>query len=98
VLLDADTTEAMQRFVLAAESGELDTEAGFRGAAKAIGKETGVRGRGLFHPLRELTTGQEMGPELARLIPLIQAGARLGVRPDVLSVQARLAAALEVQE
>jgi len=92
--LDGDLAEAMRRFAAAAAGGDLDTEDGFRDAARAIGKETGLRGRGLFHPLRELTTGQDMGPELARLIPLIQAGARLSVQPAVMSVEARLATAL----
>ena len=37
---------------------------------------------------------EDMGPELARLIPLIQEGSRLSVQPAVLSVEARLAVAL----
>ncbi len=92
--IDGDLAGAMGRFAAAAAAGELDTEDGFRNAARAIGKATGLRGRGLFHPLRELITGQDMGAELARLIPLIQAGSRLAVRPAVLSVEARLAVAL----
>jgi len=95
--VDGDLAEAMRRFAHAAAEDDLDTEDGFRDAARAIGKETGLRGRGLFHPLRELTTGQGMGPELARLIPLIQAGSRLPVQPPVLSIAARLAAALGQQ-
>lgn len=93
--VDGDLAEAMRRFAAAAAGGDLDTEDGFRGAARAIGKETGLRGKRLFHPLRKLTTGQDMGPELARLIPLIQAGTRLSVQPAVLSVEARLAVVLE---
>ncbi len=92
--LAGDLADAMRRFADAAAAGDLDTEDGFRAVARTIGKETGLRGRGLFHPLRELTTGQDMGPELARLIPLIQAGSRLAVQPAVLSVEARLAVAL----
>jgi len=58
--IDGDLAEAMSRFAAAAAGGELDTEDGFRNAARTIGKETGLRGRGLFHPLRELTTGQDI--------------------------------------
>ena len=32
---------------------------------------TGRKGRALFHPLRLALTGQEAGPELALLLPLI---------------------------
>lgn len=38
---------------------------------KAVQVETGVKGRGLFHPLRLALTGQERGPELKKLLPLI---------------------------
>src|SRR5262249_34430710 len=38
---------------------------------KAVGTETGAKGRGLFHPLRLALTGAEHGPELKKLLPLI---------------------------
>lgn len=38
---------------------------------KAVGAATGAKGRGLFHPLRLALTGQEHGPELKKLLPLI---------------------------
>ncbi|MCX7280528.1 MAG: glutamate--tRNA ligase [Alphaproteobacteria bacterium] len=38
---------------------------------KAVSAETGAKGRGLFHPLRLALTGQEHGPELKKLLPLI---------------------------
>jgi glutamyl-tRNA synthetase len=38
---------------------------------KAVGAETGAKGRGLFHPLRLALTGVEHGPELKKLLPLI---------------------------
>ncbi|HEY4274463.1 MAG TPA: hypothetical protein VGM68_03185, partial [Rhizomicrobium sp.] len=38
---------------------------------KAVGAETGAKGRGLFHPLRLALTGLEHGPELKKLLPLI---------------------------
>ena len=37
----------------------------------AVKAKTGRKGRALFHPLRLALTGQEAGPELARLLPLI---------------------------
>ena len=37
----------------------------------AVARETGRKGRALFHPLRLALTGRETGPELAKLLPLI---------------------------
>lgn len=33
---------------------------------------TGRKGKGLFMPLRKALTGQERGPEMADLLPLLQ--------------------------
>lgn len=38
---------------------------------KAVAAATGAKGRALFHPLRLALTGQEHGPELKKLLPLI---------------------------
>lgn len=38
---------------------------------QAISAETGAKGRDLFRPLRMALTGQQNGPELANLLPLI---------------------------
>ncbi len=49
----------------------------------AVKRETGAKGRALFHPLRLALTGQEAGPELKALLPLIgraRAEARLNGR------------------
>ncbi len=46
----------------------------------ALKRETGRKGRDLFHPLRLALTGRESGPEFAALLPLIgraRASARL---------------------
>ena len=38
---------------------------------KAVAQATGLKGKSLFHPLRLALTGQEHGPELKKLLPLI---------------------------
>jgi glutamyl-tRNA synthetase len=51
---------------------------------KAVQATTGAKGRTLFHPLRLALTGQETGPELRALLPLIgpdRARARLSGLP-----------------
>jgi glutamyl-tRNA synthetase len=47
------------------------TETTWKAWTDAIRSETGVKGRALFMPLRLALTGQEHGPELAPLLPLI---------------------------
>jgi glutamyl-tRNA synthetase len=37
----------------------------------AIAAATGAKGRALYHPLRLALTGEEQGPEMAALLPLI---------------------------
>ncbi len=54
--------------LLPPEPWDETTWAAWTGAVKAA---TGAKGRALFHPLRLALTGQEQGPELAKLLPLI---------------------------
>lgn len=51
----------------------------FREVAQAVQKKTGHKGRELFHPIRVALTGKASGPELAKLIPVIEEGAKLSV-------------------
>jgi len=43
----------------------------FRAWARAVGEQTGTRGRGLFRPLRAALTGTLHGPELAQAVALM---------------------------
>jgi glutamyl-tRNA synthetase len=64
--------------LLPAEPWDEATWSAWTGAVKAA---TGRKGKALFHPLRLALTGEESGPELAALLPLIgraKALARLG--------------------
>jgi len=42
-----------------------------------IKKETGAKGKDLYHPLRVALTARASGLELDRLIPLVEEGAKL---------------------
>ena len=86
----AHEQSALHAFVAASERGALACVEGFRAAAGEISAATGARGRGLFHPLRVALTGAQQGPELARLVPLIERGAELGIEPRVADVATRL--------
>jgi nondiscriminating glutamyl-tRNA synthetase len=75
--------------------GDLDVE-NFRVIAKAVGKRTGAKGRGLYHPLRVAITGRNAGPELDKLVPLLEAGKHQDLPRRVLGVQERIEAVVEL--
>jgi glutamyl-tRNA synthetase/nondiscriminating glutamyl-tRNA synthetase len=62
----------------------------FRAVTKEVQKETGKKGRDLFHPIRVAITGAVSGPELEKLIPIFEAGAKLPLARHVKSVAERL--------
>ncbi len=66
--------------VLPPEPWSMETWSEWTAAVKV---ETGAKGKALFHPLRMALTGQESGPDLKSLLPLIgrvRAAARLSGR------------------
>ncbi|MGH9469762.1 MAG: glutamate--tRNA ligase [Terriglobia bacterium] len=96
---DPETRDAIEapaaREVLAAflpkalEAGEMSYER-FRGIMRAVQKETGKKGRELFHPVRVALTGVPSGPELEKLIPIFEEGAKLDLTRPVMSCAQRL--------
>lgn len=50
--------------------GELTADS-WKAWTDAVKAETGVKGRGLFMPLRQALTGQSHGPDMAMLLPMI---------------------------
>ena len=69
--------------------GELTYEK-FREIAKSVQKETGKKGKDLFHPIRVALTGAASGPELEKLIPIFEQGAKLELARPVKSCAQRL--------
>jgi len=59
-----------------AAAGPLDRES-FRAAAGRVRAATGIKGKGLFHPIRTALTGADSGPELDLAVPSIDRGAEL---------------------
>lgn len=56
-----------------------------------IKKETGIKGKELFHPLRVALTARASGLELDKFIPLVEAGARLDFPRRIKSCLERIA-------
>lgn len=61
----------------------------FRKIVSKLKHATGRKGRQLFYPLRIALTGRSSGPELDKLIPLLETASRLGV-PGVLGCRERI--------
>ena len=53
-------------------------------------KETGKKGKDLFHPIRMALTGAASGPELEKLIPIFELGSKLPLLHHVKSAAERL--------
>jgi glutamyl-tRNA synthetase/nondiscriminating glutamyl-tRNA synthetase len=104
-IFDYDAGKAVQELELSAMTGaravlaafipkvlaesELSYER-FRAVTKEVQSETGKKGRELFHPIRVAITGAVSGPELEKLIPIFEAGAKLPLPRRVKSVAERL--------
>ncbi|HET9481410.1 MAG TPA: hypothetical protein VFP98_06610, partial [Candidatus Polarisedimenticolia bacterium] len=73
----------------------LTTREVWRETAVEVGRALGVRGRALYHAIRVAVTAADEGPELDRLVPLIEEGSGLDLPSPVLSCarRARLVAA-----
>jgi glutamyl-tRNA synthetase/nondiscriminating glutamyl-tRNA synthetase len=87
---DAGAREVLKTFIpkVLAETGL--TYERFREISKSVQKETGKKGKDLFHPLRVALTGAVSGPELEKLIPIFEEGSKLPLARRVKSVAERL--------
>ncbi|MFN8007046.1 MAG: glutamate--tRNA ligase [Terriglobia bacterium] len=54
-----------------------------------VKSKSGKKGKQLFHPIRVALTGSESGPELDKLVPLIEEGSRLPLPSPILNCQER---------
>ncbi len=88
----------VEAFLAKAEAMDLSVGGVYKEAVLAIRNELGVKGRALYHPIRLALTAAESGPDLERLVPLLEKGSRLGLPSPVLSPSARLHRVLEGQK
>jgi glutamyl-tRNA synthetase len=87
---DDQATAVVSAFAAASRAGELASEEGYLSVVQQVKESTGAKGRGLFHPLRLAISGADSGPELKRLIPLLEAGAVTSLEPPVAGVAERI--------
>jgi glutamyl-tRNA synthetase/nondiscriminating glutamyl-tRNA synthetase len=90
VMEESDSRQVVKAFIpRALAAGEMNYER-FRDVARAVQRETGKRGKELFHPIRVAVTGANSGPELEKLIPILEEGAKLPLPCPVKGVSERL--------
>jgi nondiscriminating glutamyl-tRNA synthetase len=68
----------------------------YRSVAAETGRRTGTKGRDLYHPIRLALTGLPSGPELLRLVPLIETAADLDLPRPVPGCRERCGRVLKV--
>src|SRR5690348_17230594 len=86
----AGASEVLKRVTAKILEGQHLTSARFREILKEVQKETGRKGKELFHPVRIALTASDSGPELEKLVPILEKGAELDLQPPVRSVADRL--------
>jgi len=62
----------------------------YRDAVNAVKAKTGQKGKNLFHPIRVAVTAKASGPELEKLIPLLERGSRLNLPREIMSARQRV--------
>jgi nondiscriminating glutamyl-tRNA synthetase len=90
LLADSGAREVLKAFIPKILMENPLTYERFREIAKAVQKETGKKGKDLFHPIRVAVTGAASGPELEKLVPLYETGSKLPLAHHVKSVAERL--------
>jgi glutamyl-tRNA synthetase/nondiscriminating glutamyl-tRNA synthetase len=90
LLASPDALEVLKAFIPKVLAESTLAYQRFREITKAVQKETGKKGKDLYHPIRMAVTGAASSPELEKLIPLYEEGAKLSLGQHVKSVAERL--------
>ncbi len=62
----------------------------YKEAVLGVMKSTGTKGKGLFRPIRLAITGKTFGPELDKIIPIIEKGSQLTLQTEIPGVLDRV--------
>jgi glutamyl/glutaminyl-tRNA synthetase len=94
VLAEPGATQVIRSFeqVLSRDPAPMVDAEVYRRCVLQVRDLTGLKGKNLFRPVRVAVTGRASGPELERLIPLLEQGSRLDLPVKVEGVRARVVA------
>jgi nondiscriminating glutamyl-tRNA synthetase len=70
----------------------------FQTLADEVRRETGAKGRDLYHPMRVALTGAPSGPEMVKLLPIIEEGSRLPLPRRIAPCAERAASLLSASQ
>jgi len=91
---EPEAKRVIEAFLAKAEETDLSAPGAYREAVLAIKNEEKVKGKALFHPIRVALTARESGPDLERLVPLLERGSRLALPVPVHSPADRVRSVL----
>ena len=92
ILAEPDAVTVIKAFeanLLADPSPTVDFEV-YKSAVVKIMKEEGIKGKTLFRPLRVALTARASGPELEKIIEIVEKAAEPGFPADTVSVRQRV--------
>ncbi|HUO85362.1 MAG TPA: glutamate--tRNA ligase [Thermoanaerobaculia bacterium] len=78
------------------ENGSPETPEQYQALAEKVKAKSGQKGKALFGPMRVALTGSAHGPELLRLVPLLERGSRTAGLSSILPPAERVVALLRV--
>ncbi len=90
VLAEPGASDVLNSFLGHALSGGELSNTRFKELMNLVKQETKQKGKNLFHPVRVALTGFPSGPELDKLIPILEQGSRLELPRKVKSPIERL--------
>jgi glutamyl-tRNA synthetase len=89
-LANESTVEVIQEFHDRIQRHQvLDAET-YKGVVSEVKEKTGQKGKSLFHPIRLALTARGSGPELDKLIPILEKGNQLDLPVPILPVRERV--------
>ena len=89
-LAEESTVEVIQEFHNCIQQHKvLDLET-YKGVVSEVKEKTGQKGKSLFHPIRLALTARGSGPELDKLIPILEKGNQLDLPASILPVRERV--------
>ena len=83
--------KSFERNLLSDPAPSVDFEV-YKGAVVKIMKEQGIKGKSLFRPLRVALTAKASGPELEKIIEIVEKAAEPGFPVEAVSVRERVSA------
>ncbi len=94
-LREPQAKEVVEAFLGEAAKRDLAVPGAYREGVLAVKEALSVKGKALFHPIRVALTAAGSGPDLERLVPLLERGSRLHLPVQILAPAERIRRTLD---